>query len=650
MDAALELLPTAAPLCLAGHRQAVNAVAVHGTEVYSASSDQTIRVWDLTTGTCVEVLDLHHHGRVTCLAVGPGYRPLQLYSGSDDATVKAFDISPGAAAAAAGRGGGRRTPCVHTLRHHEGAVMCLALAEHVPADRAEKADAGWRLYCGSADRRVRVYRAAFVGSDKLRDREDPRPMAVLEGHASTVTAVAVARGRIFSGSLDASVRVWDARSFAPVGRYGLGGDMVNALACVCGRLYVATSDRDVHVLDAGDLTLLTKLEGHTAYVYCLATAATRLPLRLADVVQVVHPLYKVPEDPRRPVTYDSFRPGEVCRGYARVTVVLREARGLVASDPRPGSEGSSDPEARVEIGGAVQVDMEGGRGGRFEMERREGRTRALRETLSPRWNEALTFVVPELPDRDAASGSSVAAVPVRVSVWDWNATGYDGMGYWRGTLGQLLRDPAARRPAAPGEDSDGSGGDDRGGWVYLKPDEVLVGRDVPLAAGLRVGLSEEGLEWLEDRRMDDESGGRPGVVAAVAGDGLSCRVVWDCSVGGVRDGRVYPNGWQSAAIYSTGRLGRHYLAAWDDSPRRHGAVMVQCHAAPAVRGEEDALAPHRAYVVTGSDDETVRVFDAGSHAGVAVLEGHHENKLSALALTPSQRLVSASQDATLKVW
>ena len=58
----------------------------------------------------------------------------------------------------------------------------------------------------------------------------------------------------------------------------------------------------------------------------------------------------------------------------------------------------------------------------------------------------------------------------------------------------------------------------------------------------------------------------------------------------------------------------------------------------------------RHYLVSGSDDETCRVWDLHSHSCVSVLEGQHSNKISALAFTESNRLVSASQDTTVKVW
>ena len=59
---------------------------------------------------------------------------------------------------------------------------------------------------------------------------------------------------------------------------------------------------------------------------------------------------------------------------------------------------------------------------------------------------------------------------------------------------------------------------------------------------------------------------------------------------------------------------------------------------------------HRHYLVSGSDDETCRVWDLYSHTCACVLEGHHTNKVSALAVTKSNRLVTGSQDTTVKVW
>jgi hypothetical protein len=55
-------------------------------------------------------------------------------------------------------------------------------------------------------------------------------------------------------------------------------------------------------------------------------------------------------------------------------------------------------------------------------------------------------------------------------------------------------------------------------------------------------------------------------------------------------------------------------------------------------------------VVSGSRDETVRIWDVGSGACVRTLEGHI-NWVNAVALSPDGRwVVSGSDDQTLRIW
>lgn len=44
---------------LQGHTQAVRALAAHGRVCVSGSYDNTVRVWDIVTGTCSHVLTGH---------------------------------------------------------------------------------------------------------------------------------------------------------------------------------------------------------------------------------------------------------------------------------------------------------------------------------------------------------------------------------------------------------------------------------------------------------------------------------------------------------------------------------------------------------------------------------------------------------------
>ncbi len=66
------------------HTQAVKSAAVHENYIFTASADQTVRIWDLTTEKCVGVLDLHHTAAINALTVGGGHYDSMLFSCSDD--------------------------------------------------------------------------------------------------------------------------------------------------------------------------------------------------------------------------------------------------------------------------------------------------------------------------------------------------------------------------------------------------------------------------------------------------------------------------------------------------------------------------------------------------------------------------------------
>lgn len=92
------------------------------------------------------------------------------------------------------------------------------------------------------------------------------------------------------------------------------------------------------------------------------------------------------------------------------------------------------------------------------------------------------------------------------------------------------------------------------------------------------------------------------------------------------------------------------MQVWDERPRQHGEVMVFCNVYTAEKGEDYPLEPHRTFLYSGSDDETVRVWDLESHTCVSVIETRHLNKVSDICLTPAGRLITASQDTSIKLW
>jgi WD40 repeat protein len=77
-----------------GHKDRVSGVAIthDGRHALSASWDNTLRVWDLTTGQSIRTLQ-GHNDRVSALTITPnGDRAV---SASDDQTLRVWDVQSG---------------------------------------------------------------------------------------------------------------------------------------------------------------------------------------------------------------------------------------------------------------------------------------------------------------------------------------------------------------------------------------------------------------------------------------------------------------------------------------------------------------------------------------------------------------------------
>ncbi|KAJ1492979.1 hypothetical protein T484DRAFT_1769419, partial [Baffinella frigidus] len=287
--------------------------------------------------------------------------------------------------------------------------------------------------------------------------------------------------------------------------------------------------------------------------------------------------------------------------------------------------------------------------------------------------------VPELLDYKNPKGSSVDRVPIKFTVWDWNSTGDDLLGQWKGTLGDLAGDgnvrhskrargvPVAdgsagrdgvatrdlvgdgnphskRARGVPGADgSAGRDGVDSGGWVFLELVEQIIGKDVPGKIGIKVALSEEGKAWQAGRNLVDESKGMGGFISRLSLDGNAGRVVWQAeldvllssqpemrsrnsSIGAEKNGVVHPDGWESPVTYAIGRGDNYFLQMFDERPRQHGELFLFCHVGRAVAAEHLPLEPHRYLLFSGSDDECIRVWDLHSHTAISEMCGEHTNK------------------------
>ncbi|MFG3517028.1 nSTAND1 domain-containing NTPase [Streptomyces bobili] len=244
---------------LTGHTANAVAFSPDGRTLATASSDKTVRLWDAATGKTRTTLT-GHTDEVVSVAFSPDGRTLA--TGSIDATVRLWDAATGKT----------RT----TLTGHTDMVVSVAFSPD-----------GRTLATGSNDKTVRLW-----------DLETGKTRRTLTGHTDVVSSVAFSPdGRtLATGSNDTTdtVRLWDVATGKT--RTTLTGhtDKVNSVAfSPDGRtLATGSTDETVRLWDVSTGATRTSLTGHIGEVWSvafspdgrtLATASSDATARLWDV-------------------------------------------------------------------------------------------------------------------------------------------------------------------------------------------------------------------------------------------------------------------------------------------------------------------------------------------------------------------------------
>lgn len=161
-------------LTLQGHTSWVRTIAFCPEReiVGSAGTDQTLRLWNTSTGECLKTLQGHAE-RIRSVAFSPQGHTIA--SGSDDCTVKLWDTSTG--------------ECIRTMQGHTDWVFSVTFSPQ-----------GHILVSGDRDRTIRCW-----------DVSTGRVLHTLQGHTSCIRTVAFSpNGQTFvSGSDDCMVKIWD---------------------------------------------------------------------------------------------------------------------------------------------------------------------------------------------------------------------------------------------------------------------------------------------------------------------------------------------------------------------------------------------------------------------------------------------------------
>ncbi len=539
-----------------------------------------------------------HHARVTAVAFSAD--GTLLASGSDDRTVKLWDVASGAE---------RLTLPAAMEGAASGGVSAVAFRPD-----------GTRLAAACDDKFVRLWDPGHGGL-----------VGIASGHETAVTCLAYrGDGDLFAtGSTDETVRFWNGANAQPVGEpYGAGAPVYAVAFHPDGnRLAVAAEDA-IQIVDVGTRTLLATIEGDGTTLRALAFDAqgTRLA---AGALDATVRLYDVEGGKRVKTLEGHTDPVYALRFNATGTRLFTASfdKTIRLWDARAGAP------LRALVGhtDAVHALAISPAGGTLASASADGTLRLWdlarsNAVLEVRGEDDLFNGLAADPGADRLAATAAGVGSVRL--WD-SVTGESlaTVGGDEGTLASVAFSPSGSRVAGAGEEDwkirlwnvEGSG-----------EEKVLEGHEGPVTSIAFVGGDGRLVSGSADMtvRLWDLAGSAPPVVLAGHKGGVTCVTAsasGDRLLSASEDGTVRV--WEAA----TGRL----LATLEG----HGGAVRA-----VARSADGAL------YASGGDDETIRLWDSATFEPAGQLSGH-TGPVQALAFSPdSTRLASGGRDKTIRLW
>jgi len=219
-----------------GHSQAIRGVVFspNGRRIASCSADRTVRIWDATSGACVQIIP-EHDGDV--LSVGFSQDGRRIVSCSDNRTVYVWDAGIG--------------ECIRFFTADDNWVKCAALSPD------------GRYVLSGRHEILRVW-----------DLTSEQPSQDIAGHTDWIRCIEFNSdgSRMVTTSNDKSLRVWNSKTWeCLVVLRGHENPVTCAKFSPCGRYIVSGSgDNRLRVWDALSGACLHLLRGHSDFIMGLA--------------------------------------------------------------------------------------------------------------------------------------------------------------------------------------------------------------------------------------------------------------------------------------------------------------------------------------------------------------------------------------------
>ncbi|XP_039811407.1 zinc finger CCCH domain-containing protein 17-like isoform X4 [Panicum virgatum] len=193
-------------LCaLAGHTEAISGISVPrcSDKLYSGSVDGSVRVWDRNSGKCVDVIKMG--GKVGCMIThGPW-----VFIGIPK-SVEAWNTQTGTKL---------------SLQGPSGLVCSMTVTDGM-------------LFAGTGDGRIMAWKFPSKQSNM-------EPVSILTGHQRAVISLSISATRLYSSSLDKTIKVWDLMTLKCVQTLSEHKAAVTSVLCWDEKLLSCSLDKTV---------------------------------------------------------------------------------------------------------------------------------------------------------------------------------------------------------------------------------------------------------------------------------------------------------------------------------------------------------------------------------------------------------------------